>query len=282
MPKWRAIARDEEAGLRLALLGEAIEDSLYPAMLSAGLEAVKIKGECLPVRVRASEFVECVHHLVEAGFRGASVADPNKVPAARLSERFYEAKHSLGVADTLSFDGGIFGMNTQVPGFIGPLSNVKPGTALVLGARAVGRAVAMSLLLAGWEVRVWNQGAMKSRAIANAVRGTGQVKLIPDADPARCSLIVNATRLGRRVGEQPPVIWQNSMRGAIAYDVVFRRVKTEFLRSAANRGLRTIDGREMLAEQAALSLEWWTGRRVPREPLRRAVGLRGIPSTSDC
>ena len=103
----------------------------------------------------------------------------------------------------------------------------------------------------------------------------GEVHVEPNADPAGCHLIVNATPMGKKAGEQPPVVWEHSARGTVALDLVYRRVATEFIREARRRGFKGIDGRELLAEQTAECMEWLIGREVPRQPLQRALGLTG-------
>jgi shikimate dehydrogenase len=60
------------------------------------------------------------------------------------------------------------------------------------------------------------------------------------------------------------------------YDIVYAPTPTRFLRDAAARGAKTIDGHEMLLAQAAASFRLWTGRDMPmdvaRDALRAASG----------
>jgi shikimate dehydrogenase len=45
-------------------------------------------------------------------------------------------------------------------------------------------------------------------------------------------------------------------------DMVYCPFKTRLLKEAAIQGARTIEGLHMLAHQAALSFELWTGRQI--------------------
>ena len=60
-------------------------------------------------------------------------------------------------------------------------------------------------------------------------------------------------------------------------DVVFNPPETPFLREAARRGARTVNGLGMLANQGALNFTLWTGQEAPvevmEETLRREFGL---------
>jgi len=282
--KWENIEPSTEPILRFAELADPLEDSLNDKIFKALFENTKTHGEFISLCVCEEEFEQCVRHLAKCRFKGVLVGNPNKPVAARLAEQFYLVKHSLGLATALSFEEEhIFGMNLEIPAFIAPIQDVHPGTALVIGAGQGGRVVAMALVLKGWRVKIWNRSALKSRTTVNALRGflrtqpehpaRNLVEILPEPDPSGCSLIVNATSLGKRIGEQPPVLWEKSMRNVVAYDLVYRNVRTEFLRSAYSRGFRIVDGREMLVEHAALAWEWWTNRSAPRDVMRRAAGL---------
>lgn len=284
MTKWEEIEPTKEPILRFAELADPLEDSLNDKIFRALFEKNGTCAEFVSLRVSEEEFEKCVRHLAKSGFKGALVGNPNKSAAARLAEQFYQVKHSLGIATALTFEEEhIYGMNLEIPAFLAPIQDVPSGTALVVGAGQGGRVVAMALVLKGWRVRLWNRSALKARAVVNALRAFLRtqpeyssrklVEILPEPDPTGCSLIVNATSLGKKIGEQPPVLWQNCMRNVIAYDLVYRNVRTEFLRSAYDRGFRIIDGREMLVEHSALAWEWWTNSPAPRDVMREAAGL---------
>ncbi len=277
MSDWRAIVPATEGALRFGLLGDPVEGTIYPTMVSAALKEMGLRGEYHTIQVPSAEFEEAVHHLATVGFLGVNVTLPHKARAARIAERYYEVKHNVGVANALKLKDGIWGMNTEVPAFVAPIKHLEPSVALVLGSGPAARTAITALLIEGWRVKVWNKNAMKSRLLRSVLQRMGDTELIAYANPAGCSLIVNATRAGMKPGEQPNIEWKNVRRGAVAYDFVFRRVATEFLRSAASRGLQTIDGREMAVEKAALALEWWLEQTVPRQPMRNAVGLAVKP-----
>jgi shikimate dehydrogenase len=65
--------------------------------------------------------------------------------------------------------------------------------------------------------------------------------------------------------------------GSAVYDLIYNPLETALLRSARRAGLPAFSGLGMLAEQAALAFERWTGLAAPREALRRAVDLFEFP-----
>jgi shikimate dehydrogenase len=268
---WQRLVSDSSRGVRIAVIGESLGDSLLPSMLQAGLGA---RGEVVPLEVPAEEFESCVMHLQEIGFRGVAVAPPHKVTAARMAQKFFTVKHSMGVANALIFEGGIWGQNNEVAAVQSLLSHLEPSTALLMGAGSGARSVGAALMDVGWKIKLWNRNGMRSRLLQTTLQRFGSIELLPSANPTGCQLIVNATSVGRRAGEKLPVNWTFVRRGTTVMDLVYRRVPTELLREAALRGLPTIDGRRIVAEKAALSLEWWLGEPVDRGPLLAAAGLK--------
>lgn len=273
LTNWTQITASPRAGVRVAVVGSESAVQPFMDMFVGGLRALGVQGEPVALDVEGPEFEACLAHLQTCGFAGASIASSAlKVDAARVAERFFVSDQAIGVANTLKFGEGIYAQNTEVAGVMEVVRDIPPATALVLGTGHAARSVVAALLQLGWKVRLWNRNALRSRPLKTMMLRYGEVEMAPSPDPAGCKLVVNATPLGVKAGEQPPVEWRHAAVGSNALDLVFRRVATEFLRSASHHGLQTIDGRVLFAEQAGLSLEWILDRPVPRAPLRSALG----------
>jgi len=76
-----------------------------------------------------------------------------------------------------------------------------------------------------------------------------------------CGLVINATPLGTRKGDMPPVPLEALQSGMVIYDLVYAR-ETELVKSAKDKGLKAVDGRDMLVNQGALAFNIWTGKPV--------------------
>ena len=267
MMDWRSAVCVE--GVCLAVLGDPVEHSLSPKMQAAAMREMGISGRYHAYKVREEEFEECVAHLASAGFTGVNVTIPHKEAASSIAGGDSIVKE-LGVANTLKFsDNRILATNTDVQGFWAPLSKSELHRALVLGAGGAAVATVFALRAKGIEVRVWNRSPERAKELALRFR----CDAANEPDPIDCDLVVNTTPLGLKPGDIPNLIWQNLAQNCIVYDVAYRGEPTDLVLRACEAGCRTIDGREMLVEQGALALEWWVGRSVPREPMRRAVGL---------
>jgi shikimate dehydrogenase len=87
-------------------------------------------------------------------------------------------------------------------------------------------------------------------------------------------IVINATPIG--MGSDPHTPISESEIAllpdqAIAYDLIYTPRPTKFLQIAAARGLKAIDGLEMLINQGAIGLEWWLDKPVPIDIMRQAL-----------
>jgi shikimate 5-dehydrogenase len=260
--------------MRIAVIGEAADSLLMTQAFNAAFRSMELDAEAISLDCERDEFMDCVPHLHAAGFKGISVGNPHKPVAAKLAFQFYVVKYALGVANALALGDNVFAQNTEVPAFCRLIAEIPPGTALVMGSGRAARSAVMGLFESGWQVKLWNRNLMRSKPLVSLFTRYGKVDTIPQADPSGCSLVVNATTLGKRAGEQPPLLWKHARPHTTLVDYVYRGVATEFLRSGLRHGFKTIDGRELLVEQAAFAIEWWIQKAAPRDPMLYAVGFK--------
>ena len=154
---------------RLGVLGWPVAHSRSPAMHNAALRAVGLTGwryQRLPVAPEL--FAETVRALPGAGFAGANVTIPHKEAALALADEATAAARAIGAANTLTFapGGAIAADNTDAPGLLAALGDLRPRSALILGAGGSARAVAYALAQAGAAVAVWNRTPERARALA--------------------------------------------------------------------------------------------------------------------
>ncbi|HEY8866652.1 MAG TPA: shikimate dehydrogenase, partial [Solirubrobacteraceae bacterium] len=90
-------------------------------------------------------------------------------------------------------------------------------------------------------------------------------------------LLVNCTAAGLAGAgdglETLPVTREGVAEFGCVVDLVYGAVPTALVEAARAAGVPSVDGREVLVHQGALSLECWTGRAAPVDVMRRAVQL---------
>jgi len=254
-------------------VGEPPDSEILTKVLRAGFDSIDTNAEVILLDCEREQFPDCVAHLNGLKFKGISVGNPHKPVAAKLATQFFIVKHALGVANALTLGDNIFAQNTEVPGFRRLIAELPPATALVMGSGRAARSAVMGLFESGWHVKLWNRNLLRSKPLVSLFLRYGKIETAHTADPSGCTLVVNATTVGKKAGEQPPLIWKHARPRTTIVDFVYRAVATEFLRSGAQLGFNTIDGKELLVEQAAYAIEWWMQKPCQREPMLAAINF---------
>lgn len=255
---------------RAFVVGWPARHSRSPLIHRYWLSRHGIDGDYRAEEVPAEDIDAFLSGFGEAGYLGGNVTVPHKERAFALAGRRTPVAERLGAANTLWIEDKILcADNTDVHGFAANLDDRMPswrnaGTALVLGAGGAARAVVLALLEAGiGEVLVLNRTAARADVLAErfggAVSGHG-LEALPRLIGG-AGLIVNTTSVGMSGREALKIDWTDARRDAIATDIVYVPLETEFLRAAAAAGLRTVDGLGMLLHQAAPGFERWFGVR---------------------
>jgi shikimate dehydrogenase len=215
-------------------------------------------------------FGDTVRGLVKQGCRGANVTVPFKLEAFALATRLQARARAAGAVNTLAFvDGEIVGDNTDGPGLVAdivrnagvPLAGKR---VLLLGAGGAARGVILPIL----------QEGPASIVIANRTRATADalVEQFAGQDADRLSacgfediadgfdVVINATSASLS-NAMPPVPAAAFCQGTLAFDMMYGKAPSPFMRFAAAQGASVRDGLGMLVEQAAEAFAIWRGVR---------------------
>ena len=262
----------------LGVCGWPVAHSLSPRMQNAALREVGLDDwRYLRLPLPPELFAETVRALPAAGFRGVNVTIPHKGAALALADDATPTAREIGAANTLTFEGGrIRAENTDAPGLIAAMPDVRGRRAVVLGAGGSARAAVWALLRAGAaDVAVWNRTAERARELADEL-GARAVEA-----PAGFDVLVNCTSVGLHdpaaTFKALPVDADSLGAGSLVVDLVYRPGGTRLLEAARTRGADVVDGLEILVAQGAASFERWTGRAAPRQAMRDAVSSIAQP-----
>jgi len=267
---------------RLGVIGDPVEHSISPAMQQPALDALGIRATYERWLTPLDELPARIESLRAPDVIGANVTVPHKEHVRPLVDEISDLARRAGAVNTISNrDGRLFGDNTDVYGLSGSLQlhdDALSGChAVVLGAGGAARAVVLALEHVGAE-RI----SVLNRSLARAIRlgdelTPAPVEAIDAATPAALDalrsarVIINATALGWKRGEIPLAAGQLDLlqNETLVVDITYR--DTDLLEAARSRGLRTLDGLEMLVFQGARSLEIWTGMQPPVDLMMAAA-----------
>lgn len=272
--------------LRVGLIGDPVSHSRSPAIHNAAFTALGLPAHYELWATSVAELPARVASLRAEGTLGANVTLPHKIAVLDLLDRLEPAVLVIGAANTIirEADGTLTGANTDAPACLATLREdaaYEPAgsSAVILGASGAARAAAVSLVGAGIaRLVVVNRTPEKAeQLLADVLAATDSNPMLLAAAPddpelptllAESKLIVNATSLGWH-GDETPLAGDLIPTDALVFDMVYRQ--TRFLREAAARGARTLDGSQMLVRQAALAFERWTGREAPLDVMRAVM-----------
>ncbi len=265
------------------VIGSPVAHSRSPALHGYWLRRYGIKGHYIPMDIAQADLAEALRTLPKLGFVGLNVTIPHKETILGLADIVTDRAALIGAANTLIFrkDGRIHADNTDGAGFIANLRQnaldwqPSSGPAVVFGAGGAARAVVAALIEVGVpEIRIAN----RTRPRAEAFRSDfGAKVVVQDWIQAGNMLegaatVVNTTSLGM-VGKPEFRIPLDALEpGALATDLVYTPLRTQFLIEAEQAGATIVDGLGMLLHQAAPGFERWFGQRPEiDEATRQAV-----------
>lgn len=269
----------------VGLIGDPVGRSLSAAMHTAAFAELGLPESYALWPTLPDELVARVAGLRAAGLRGANVTIPHKTAVLALLDEVDAEASAIGAVNTIVRrpDGTLLGHNTDAAGFLAGLrqAGYEPAgrTAVLLGAGGAARAVAFALLGSGLATLT-----VANRAPERAEELLGEMLAVIERDPslyslalddpelrlaiAGADLLINATALGSDDQTLPvPADWLHP--GLLVYDLIYR--STPLLRAAELAGARTLDGLEMLVQQAALAFGAWTGQEPPVATMRAAA-----------
>lgn len=267
--------------------GAPVRHSLSPLLHNAWLAAAGIDGVYVAFSPPAAGFSAFARGLRGGAIAGLNVTVPFKEEALALADSASDRAAAAGAANLLVFapDGTIFADNTDGLGLLAAFAaqaagfDPAAGPAVVFGAGGAARGAAAAFLAAGApQVRIVNRTAQRAEAMGEALGP--RVRVVADAGEALAgaNAIINATTLGLGGGEGPAADFGLAPGGCVVMDMVYKPLRTEFLQRAAVRGLRTVDGLEMLIGQARPSFEAFYGAPPPDIDVRTLV-LKSLGET---
>jgi len=257
--------RDEK--LALGILGSTLKHSLSPQIHAEAIKFAGLDAEYEKYEVLEENFEDEIRPLL-ANLHGLNVTIPYKERVLNYINKVDKLAKRIGAVNTIKVNRGglIEGYNTDYYGFQESLKGIdlKGKNATILGSGGAARAVIIALEdmgVAKIDVRVRNV----DKVVNNLPRVDASelnVNLFNrESDTAEIDILINATPVGQgRLANEMPVTERQVgvlKSTAVVYDLIYS--DTLLIQKAAERGLKAINGAEMLVLQAAQSFSIWTG-----------------------
>lgn len=217
---------------------------------------------------------DAVRGIRGLGIRGAGVSMPFKEAVLPLVDVLHDSARAIESVNTIVNDDGVLhAYNTDYQAVSDLLVAHEVDTALpvtVVGSGGMAKAATAALRHNGFTrgtILARNEETGRSLARKYGYRWC------PDTREITPGLVVNATPIGMAGGPEAadlPVPHDFAAAAATVFDVVAVPPDTPLVRFARERGIPVITGDEVIALQAALQFELYTGVAPTREQVRRA------------
>ena len=275
----------------IGLIGYPIKQSFSPFIHNVAAELTGTKIIYMPFEVHSSNLKNAVRGMVALGLKGFNVTVPHKVKVVDYVNKLSEEAAVIGSVNTVVNElGKLIGYNTDVNGILDSLiphkSQISGNEVCVIGAGGSARAVIYTLIrnFKPQKIYLVNRTEQHAEALKQHFKSKMKFDGIvtkelqqPDLINvlSNCSLIVNSTPVGMYPTIDDSVLSTADVfvKDQIVFDLVYNPVKTKFLQLADSKNAVTINGLNMLVQQAAKSFNLWTGNEFPTEKVYKSLLL---------
>ncbi len=249
------------------IIGKPLSHSLSPTLHNYWFKKYKIDADYNILEVHDSEIQKVVKEIKEKKIFGINVTLPYKKKVIPYLDRIInDAKESSSV-NTIYLDKEekIIGENTDIfglqAGYFKEItsSENKKTKALVLGAGGVSPSVILALNKSSVkDITLSNRTYDKSIFLKkqfpflNVLKWADLEKSIPQFD-----IIINATSLGLKNGDNFDFLFANFKKGLIYIDTIYNPLKTKMIIHLEKNNIRTFNGLDMFIYQGQKSFYIW-------------------------
>ncbi|RMG30002.1 MAG: type I 3-dehydroquinate dehydratase [Methanobacteriota archaeon] len=252
------------------LIGKTLAHSLSPTIHSLLFDEI---GQCGYYHLFPIKEEERVYPFIEYAktyeVKGLNVTFPYKEIAARIADIKAPEVVECGAANTLKIDDStVSAFNTDISGFTAMLKNNrldKVDSVLVVGAGGAAKAVCVALMQLGIEVFVYNRS--KERLLTFPKRVKDYITYVEETRKLDADVYINTTPVGMNGKGSPTEFAPFPENIEVAIDIGYSLTKTGLIKTAEIKGIKTLDGKEMLFHQAVDTFEIWTGASINRGKL---------------
>ena len=257
---------------RYAVVGNPVGHTKSPAIHRAFAAATGQELEYAAIEAPLGGFAAVADAHFRAGGLGLNVTVPFKLDACAYAAELREAARLAGAVNALKQEGGrVIGENFDGVGLVRDIvanlgQALRGRRVLLLGSGGATRG-AIQPFLAQRPARLVVAGRRLEEAEAVATAGVEALDYPALEREGGFDVGVNATSASLS-GELPPIAAGCFAPRCLAYELVYGKGLTPFLRLAREAGAgQVVDGVGMLVEQAAEAFAWWRGVRPLTAPV---------------
>ena len=243
---------------RLALVGTSLGHSISPWIHYDIMDKLGIEGTYELIEINRANFDNGFFRLLQGDYNGLNITLPYKTEAMKFMDSLSPEAERIGAINTVKIQNGITkGYNTDYHGFFSLLNkngiSLKDKNICILGTGGAAKAVVTVLKDSGVsDIAIVSRGKKEFLGIS----AMNYEQFSTNNDPFYC--IINCTPVGMfpRTGLSP-INDSTFINGEILIDLIYNPEETLLMSYAKKRGLKTVNGLDMLKFQAEKAWSIW-------------------------
>ena len=247
------------------IIGNPIKHSLSPVLHNYWLKKYKIEGNYSILEIEEANLINITKKIRDGSLAGVNITLPYKQKIITHIDKIVNDAEKTGSVNTLLLGGStqVIGENTDVFGlqaaYLKEVDNGSKKKALVIGAGGVSPSVILSLQKSGIkQISITNRTNEKSLFIKKKFN---YLSVIPwkslEVEISNFDLIINATSLGLKNGEDFDFNFNNCKNNSTYIDTIYNPLKTKTFKFLEDKGIKVFNGLDMFIYQGQKSFYLW-------------------------
>lgn len=277
---------DGKTGL-YGIVADPIKHSISPLMHSTAFEALGINDVYLAFEIKKEQLEDYIQSVRTLNIKGFNVSMPYKTTILPyLDELTFEAQLCKAVNTVKNENGRLIGHISDGKGFFLGCQekgwSVKDEKVVVLGAGGAAISIIVEAALQGAkEIVVYNRSDKPIiKELAKQLNCLLVLKSFDDMEQLRDDLkntylLIQATNVGMHPNVEGNLIPNEDFlpQDLKVADIIYNPEETQLLKMCKHKGLEYVNGKNMILYQGAVSFEFWTGRKMPIDIVKKALEM---------
>lgn len=247
------------------IIGKPIDHSLSPLLHNYWFKKYNIDATYSIINLEENDLSDIVKKIKSKSLNGINITLPYKQKIINFVDKIVNDAVTTGSVNTLllNINGEVIGENTDVFGlqvaYLKEIDDRLKKNALVIGAGGVSPSVILSLKKSGIrKITITNRTNDKCVFLKKKFN---HLKILPWKDLqdniGSYDIIVNATSLGLKNGQDYDFNFNKCRDSAIYIDTIYNPLKTKTYKFLENKGIKVFNGLDMFIYQGQKSFYLW-------------------------
>jgi len=247
------------------IIGNPIKHSLSPVLHNYWFKKYKIDANYSIIESNDKDLPEIINSIKEGKYSGINVTLPFKQKIINHLDKIVNDAELTGSVNTvlLNNEKTVIGENTDVYGiqaaYLKEIDNNLSKKALIIGAGGVSPSVILSIQKSG--IRNISLTNRTSEKCIFLKKKFNFLNIIPweklQSEIKNFDIIVNATSLGLKNGDDFGFIFSNTKNEMIYIDTIYNPLETKTLKYLKEEGRKVFNGLDMFVYQGQKSFYLW-------------------------